>query len=111
TLKQYGLEQVHMEPWGPYAPSWSYSSFELAMIKPTFTPLHAVPKAWCAGTEGTVRGSVVATPLLREDENARDLDIATLQERIAAYQARWKEKLRGKVVLLGQPRDFEEPTA
>jgi carboxypeptidase Q len=111
TLKQYGLEQVHLEPWGQSTRGWSYSAFELAMTKPTFTPLHGIPKAWCAGTRGAVHGSVMATPLLHEDESARDLDIATIQERIAEFKDRWKDKLRGKIALLGQPRDFEEPTA
>jgi hypothetical protein len=110
TLKQYGLEQVHLEPWGPCSRSWSYSGFELALVKPTFAPLHGIPKAWCAGTQGTVKGAVIATPLLHEDEKAADMDIATIGERIAEYRDKWKGKLQGKIILLGQPRDFDEPT-
>lgn len=110
TLKEYGLQQVHLEPWGPVSRSWAYSGFNVAMLKPTFAPLHGFPKAWCEGTQGAVHGPVTATPLLHEDEKAGDLDIATIRERIAAYQEKWKNKLRGKIVLLGQPRDFEEPT-
>jgi hypothetical protein len=109
TLKQYGLEQVHLEPWGPCSRSWSYSGFELAMTKPVFARLHGVPKAWCAGTEGAVHGAVMAAPLLHEDEKGGDLDIATIRERITEYRERWKDKLHGKIVLLGQPREFTEP--
>jgi carboxypeptidase Q len=109
SLKQYGLEQAHLEPWGPCSRSWSYSGFELAMTKPVFARLHGVPKAWCAGTEGAVHGPVIAAPLLHEDEQAGDLDIATIRERITEYRERWKDKLHGKIVLLGQPREFTEP--
>src|SRR5215831_613015 len=49
TLKQYGLEQAHLEPWGPCSRSWSHSAFELAMTKPVFARLHGIPKAWCGG--------------------------------------------------------------
>lgn len=110
ALKQFGLEEVHLETWGPCARSWSYADFELAMTKPTFARLHGVPKAWCAGTEGSVHGPVIATPFLHADENAGDLDIVAIGERIAEYREMWKDKLRGRIVLLGQPRDFGEPT-
>jgi hypothetical protein len=110
TLKQYGLEQVHLEPWGPCSRSWSYSGFELAMTKPVFARLHGVPKAWCAGTEGSVHGPVIAAPLLHADEKSGDLDIAAIGERIAEFREKWKDKLRGKIILLGQPREFTEPT-
>ena len=110
TLKQYGLKQAHLESWGPCSRGWSYSGFELALTKPVYARLHGVPKAWCAGTSGTVQGAVVTTPLLHEDEKSGDLDIATIRDRIAEYQERWKGKLQGKIVLLGHARDFEEPT-
>jgi hypothetical protein len=110
TLKQYGLEHVGLEPWGPFAQGWSFSRCDLRLITPTFVPLHGTPKAWCAGTTGPVRGKVLATSLLHEDEVARDLDIATLRQRIAEYQKAWKDKLGGKVVLLGRLRDFHQPT-
>lgn len=109
TLKQYGLDQVHLEPWGPFGRGWSYSQFQIRMVTPVFAPLHGFPKAWCDGTAGTVRGVVIATPLLHADEDAREVDILTIRERIGEYESQWKGKLRGKVVLFGQPRDFEEP--
>lgn len=109
ALKQYGLEQVHLEPWGPFSRGWSYSRCELRLNAPTSAPLHGTPMAWCAGTQGPVRGQVIATPLLREDETGRDLDITTLRERITEYRQLWKGKLHGKVILLGRLRDFHQP--
>src|SRR6185369_11102334 len=55
-------------------------------------------------------GQVVPTTLLHEDENRRNVDIATLRERIEEYRKEWKGKLRTKIVLLGLERDFSQPT-
>ncbi len=109
-VKSAGIDNARLEPWGPFGRGWSFSRFDMHLHKPVYTPLHGVPMAWCGGTEGPVRGPVVATSLLRDDEGRRDLDIATVQERIQQYQQRWKGKLRGKIVLLGRLRDFSQPT-
>jgi len=109
-MKRYGLENAHLEAWGPFGRGWSFSRFEMQMNKPAFAPLHGTPMAWCAGTEGPVRSQVLATSLLRDDEEPRGVDIETLRERITEYQEHWKGKLRGRIVLLGRLRDFNQPT-
>jgi hypothetical protein len=108
-LKEYGLENVHLETWAPFGRGWSFSRFEMHMAKPEFAPLHGTPLAWCSGTQGAMHGLVIATPLLHEDEDAQNLDIETVRERISEYKERWGGKLAGKVILLGQLRDFTQP--
>ena len=108
-MKKYGIENGHLESWGPFGRGWSFSRFEMQMEKPAFAPLHGTPMAWCGGTEGVVRGPVIATSLLREDEDRRSLDIETIRERIVEYKQQWKGKLHGKIALLGQLRDFKQP--
>jgi hypothetical protein len=109
-MNQWQLENAHLEPWGPFGRGWTFFQFDIHMQQPGFALLHAVPLAWCSGTKGSITAAVVAAPLLREDDNLRQLDLATLSERIHAYQEQWRGKLRGKIVLLGQPRDFTLPT-
>src|SRR3954452_7124428 len=43
-LTKWGVENVHLEPWGPFGRGWSLESFTANMLEPTFTPLIAVPK-------------------------------------------------------------------
>jgi hypothetical protein len=109
-FEKMGLNNAHLEKWGPFGRGWSYSNFSMAMQKPVFTPLHGVPMAWCEGTKGPVRATVVATSLFHEDESRRNVDIATVRERIEEYEKEWKGKLRGKIVLLGREREFTQPT-
>jgi len=110
AMKEYGVENPHLESWGPFGRGWSFTRFEMHLSKPIFGPLHGTPMAWCGGTEGPVRGEVVATSFVRDDEELRDLDIETVRERITEYQKQWKGKLRGKIVLIGRVRDFSQPT-
>jgi carboxypeptidase Q len=107
-VKQWGAENAHLESWGSFKRGWSFLHFEIQMNKPVFAPLHGVPMAWCQGTQGSVRGEVVAAPFLREDESARELDIATLGERLTEYRERWTGKLRGKIVMIDSARNFEQ---
>jgi hypothetical protein len=109
-MKNWGLQNVRLEPWTPFGRSWTFSQFEIHLVKPEFAPLHAVPLAWCNGTKGLVRAPVMAAPLVREDESLGTLDLATVGERVQDYQKQWRGKLRGKIILLSQPHEFNLPT-
>src|SRR5262249_6717597 len=53
-LQGWGLANVHLEPWGPFGRGWTFSRFEIHMIKPQFMPLHGMPLAWSSGTKDPV---------------------------------------------------------
>src|SRR5262245_34599391 len=55
-LKEWGLENAHLEAWGPFGRGWSLSRTAVHMLRPRATPLVALPKAWTPGTNGPVRG-------------------------------------------------------
>jgi len=96
-LTGWGLENAHLEPWGPFGRGWSLEGFTANVLKPSFSPLIAYPKAWSPGTSGTVRGRPVY------------LDAGSEAE-LAAY----KGKLAGGIVLISPPREIKphfEPTA
>ncbi len=109
-LEKMGGANSHLENWGPFGRGWSYSAFSIAMNQPVFAPLHGTPLAWCDGTAGPVRGAVVATTLLRDDETRRTVDLETMRQRVGEYRDAWKGKLRGKIVLFGQEREFTQPS-
>jgi carboxypeptidase Q len=109
-LKKFGADHIHLEPWGPFEKSWSFSRFHIQMEKPVYAPLHGIPMAWSGGTDGPVRGEVIPTHLFHDDEDLWTLDIATIRERILEYEQTWKGKLAGKIVLIGRERDFDQPS-
>src|SRR6187399_3000297 len=55
TLAKWGLQNAHLEPWGPFGRGWTLKRFSAAMTAPDFAPLIAYPKAWSPGTQGAVR--------------------------------------------------------
>ncbi len=108
-LQEFGAENAHVEPWGPFKRGRSFSRFEIHLTQPVYAPLHGAPLAWSQGTEGPLRANVIATPFLHEDDSPWDMDITTLNERVQEFRERWAGKLRGKIVLLDTIRDFEQP--
>ncbi|AHG88577.1 peptidase M28 [Gemmatirosa kalamazoonensis] len=86
-LASYGLA-AHLEAWGTRAGrSWAPTHHSVELVAPYYARLVAYPKAWSPPTAGIVRG----TPVLVTDVRA-DTDVA-----------RYGDRLRGRIVLLGAP--------
>ncbi|HEY8920747.1 MAG TPA: M20/M25/M40 family metallo-hydrolase [Chitinophaga sp.] len=66
TLKQWGLQNAAMEPWGQFGKSWSLTGSYLALKTPYYQPLIAYPKAWSTGTKGPITAPVVLLDTLSE---------------------------------------------
>jgi carboxypeptidase Q len=89
-LREWGLENAHLEAWGPFGRGWWLEGFTANMLSPRFSPLIAYAKAWRPGTNGLVRGEVV----LLDVKTVADLD-------------KYKGKLKGKIVLFSQARHVD----
>src|SRR6185295_17314782 len=89
-LASWGLQNSHLEAWGPFGRGWSLEGFSANMIKPHYFPLIAFPKAWSPGTNGTLR----AAPVYFEAKTEADLD-------------KYKGKLKGAIVLLTDQREVK----
>ncbi len=88
-LNEYGISNVALEKWGPYGRGWSYSKFSANMLEPRYAPLIGFPLAWSKGTDGPVSGEPVLAPIKTE-----------------ADFAKWRGKLRGKIVLTDAAREL-----
>ena len=89
TLEEMGMENVHLEEWGPFGRGWQLNHFEMHAEEPGYFPVLGYPKAWSPSVKGT--GEVIY------------LDAST-QEELDAY----KGKLKGKFVLVDTIRDVNE---
>jgi hypothetical protein len=87
-LAGWGLENAHLEDWGPFGKGWSLKRFTAQIIEPQCIPLIAYPKAWSPGTEGTLTGEVVYFDAKTE-----------------ADFAKFKGKLKGAIVLTAPVAD------
>jgi hypothetical protein len=95
-LTKWGLQNAHLEAWGPFGRGWSLKRFSAQVMEPLNIPLIAYPKAWSPGTAGPVTADVVYVDAKDETE---------LQK--------FKGKLKGAIVLTGRMREvkahFEAP--
>jgi carboxypeptidase Q len=99
-LNGYGLDKVHLEKWGPFGRAWTLEQSSVELIEPRYSQLTAVPLAWSSSTNGPVTGELVLAPLRGGFRDGPKKSAEALQ----AYRAKWSGKLRGKIVLLTDPK-------
>ncbi len=94
-LEDWGISNAHLESWGPFGRGWSFDRSSVTMVSPPgqAAPLIALPKAWTPGTSGPVRGKVIRPGRL---ESEADLE-------------KWKGKLEGGILLIGEARELKAP--
>jgi len=93
-LTEFGLVNSHLEAWGPFGRGWSNEYVNVRMVSPDVATLIAYSKAWTPGTDGPVKGEVVR------------VNIRTPQD-----LAKYRGKLAGKIVLVGDDPDLKLSTA
>ena len=95
-LTRWGLQNAHLEAWGPFGRGWTLKRFSAQVIEPTAIPLIAYPKAWSPG---------LASPLTS--------DVVYFDAKTEADFEKFKGKLAGKIVLTAPLREvaahFEAP--
>ncbi len=98
-LKEYGVSNVHAEKWGPFGRSWSLQTYTLEMIAPRYSHLVAAPLAWSAPTQGPLTGDALFAPIIPASSR---FDIKASREALEKYEAEWKGKLKGKIILVSE---------
>jgi carboxypeptidase Q len=84
-LKEWGLQNVHLEKWH-FGYGWQIKKFYAAMETPAYAALIGFPLAWTPGTNGPITADAVWAPIHSKEDFAK-----------------YKGKLKGKVVLMFDP--------
>lgn len=84
-LQSFGLQNVHLEPWGNFGRSWSMENCVVSMQLPYYLPMIAYPLAWTASTNGTIDANVFLLSSLEADSIKK-----------------YADDIRGKIVLTAQ---------
>ncbi|MEO8168721.1 MAG: M20/M25/M40 family metallo-hydrolase, partial [bacterium] len=87
SMSSWGVANTHLEGWGPFGKSWSLERYSALVTEPDIFPLISFPKAWSPGTKGDVSGEAILF------DPKTDSALAT-----------FKGKLKGKFILLDDPR-------
>ena len=82
TMTEWGLQNAHLEAWGPFGKGWELERFSAQVTSPQNIPLIAYPKAWSPGLKGVKAGEVVYL----DAKTPADLD-------------KYKGRLKGAIVL------------
>lgn len=89
-LTKWGLQNAHLEAWGPFGRGWSLKRFSAQVVEPLAIPLIAYPKAWSPATAGATTAEVVYVDAKDETELGK-----------------FKGKLKGAIVLTGKMREVK----
>ncbi len=90
-LREWGLTNVMVEPWGEFGRGWERVACTARVVEPFVQPLNVQPVPWSGSTRGTVTGPV----LVLKADSAPDL-------------AQYRGRLKGAIVLL-RPAPQPEP--
>jgi len=86
-FKEFGLENIAVEPSGELGLGWSNEYTSVHMTAPSYLQILAYPVPWTSGTAGKITGQ----PLLASIESKADMD-------------KYKGQLKGAIVFLHAPR-------
>ena len=122
TLTKWGLQNAHLESWGPFGRGWSLKRFSAQISSPQDIPLIAYPKAWSPSVKvmpempappTTGRRNATLSTVLPLPSNTVTADVVFMDAKTEADLDKYKGQLKGKIVLLSQPVEvkamFEAP--
>src|SRR5437016_7505593 len=113
TLAKWGLQNAHLEAWGPFGRGWTLKHFSAQVVEPQDIPLIAYPKAWSPSVK--VTPEVANTPSPKSKKNMSlsppaqppgsvvTADVIYLDAKNDADLDKYKGQLKGKIVLISQP--------
>lgn len=89
-MTKWGLQNAHLEAWGPFGRGWTLKSFSAQVVEPQAIPLIAFPKAWSPGTKGALTSEIVY-----------------LDAKTDADLEKYRGQLKGKIVLVSDVRELK----
>ena len=112
TMTKWGLQNAHLEAWGPFGRGWTLKHFSAQVISPQDLPLIAYPKAWSPSVKvmsempsmPAAKGKKPAAPMAApEPSSTVTADVVFLDAKTEADLNKYKGTLKGKIVLVSQP--------
>jgi len=113
-MKSWGFDKTELEPWNFGHPGWVNERASGFITSPVQDSLVFEVLSWTPGTNGAVKGDAVQIeiPLKSSEADPKIMEPPT-QEELTAYFNSVKDKVKGKMVLVGKPAvvpvNFEPP--
>ena len=94
-MHEWGLKEGRLEPWDFGHAGWTNERLTAHIVSPVSDALVAEVLAWTPGTSGVVRGQALQMTLPERP---------TTRDALTAHLEPLKSAVRGKIVLVGSPR-------
>jgi hypothetical protein len=113
TLTKWGLQNAHVESWGPFGRGWSLKRFSAQVVEPQGIPVIAYPKAWSPSIEvmpqpvGPVNKRKNGAAAAVEPSHTLTAEVVYFDAKDEADMARFKGLLKGKIVLTAPMREVK----
>lgn len=114
-LTAFGMQNAHLESWGPFGRGWTLKRFTAMVDGPTAFPLIAYPKAWSPGTDTLIPPPPPADPKAKKSNapaptakgTAYTAEVVHFTAAKEEDLEKYKGKLKGKIVLIGATREVK----
>jgi hypothetical protein len=112
TMTKWGLQNAHLEAWGPFGRGWTLKHFSAQVVSPQDLPLIAYPKAWSPSVKvmsempsmPAAKGKKPTAPAAAPAPSSTvTADVVFLDAKTEADLDKYKGTLKGKIVLVSQP--------
>src|SRR5437660_4694503 len=109
TLTKWGLQNAHLEAWGPFGRGWTLKHFSAQVIAPQDIPLIAYLKAWSPSVKvmpempsvPAAKGKKPAAPMAAPQTSSTvTADVVFPDAKTEADLDKYKGTLKGKIVLV-----------
>ena len=115
TLAGWGMQNAHLESWGPFGRGWTLKRYTAMVDGPTAFPLISYPKAWSPGTDKLLpppspadkKAKTKAPAAPANPSTAYTGEVVRFNATKAEDLEQYKGKLKGKIVLIGPVRDVK----
>jgi carboxypeptidase Q len=115
TMTKWGMENAHLESWGPFGRGWELKRFSAQVSAPYAFPIIAYPKAWSPG----ISIAAPETTMNPKDKKKKMImpavapstvltaDVVYFDAKTEADYAKYKGQLKGKIVLMSDVREIK----
>jgi hypothetical protein len=107
-LTSWGLQNAHLEAWGPFGRGWTLKHFSAQIVEPQDIPLIAYPRAWSPGVKVMPEVATVAGPKGKnklpaptpQPSSVVTAEVVYLDAKTEADLEKYQGQLKGKIVLV-----------
>lgn len=114
-MASWGLQNAHLEAWGPFGRGWTLKRYYAMVDGPTAFPVISYPKAWSPGTDTLIPPPPPVDPKAKGKPAAAPASTSTaFTGEVVRFNAtkeedleQYKGKLKGKIILMTPIREVK----